>query len=287
MASISTTSAFVTTNDGNKLHYREAGNGPVLVLVPGWSQTAAQFQKQIDRFSADHRVIALDSRGHGESSKPAYGYRISRLAADLHDLLVGLDLHDVTLLGHSMGCSVIWSYWDLYAGERVARLILVDQPAVLVTSPFWEEGVGADLSAIFAPAQTYEIAAGLSGSTGAEVSAGLLSTMWTDKMTEDDKAWIIERNLELPRALSAQLLIDHAFADWRDVLPRITVPTLVIGGTVSLFPAAGIEWVASQIPGAQLRIFSGDELGSHFAFWENSDLFNDVVAEFLSSAASV
>lgn len=83
-----------------------------MVLVPGWSQTAAMFQAQLDGLAPHYRVLTLDMRGHGESDKPEHGYRIARLAKDLHDALVALDLHEVNLAGHSMGCAVIWSYWD-------------------------------------------------------------------------------------------------------------------------------------------------------------------------------
>ncbi|MDX3765206.1 MULTISPECIES: alpha/beta fold hydrolase [unclassified Streptomyces] len=85
-----------------------------------------------DGLSDSYRVPAVDHRGHGESGKPAYGYRISRLAADLRAFLLALDIRDATLLGHSLGCPVIWSYWDLYGSDRIKRLILVDQGPVAV-----------------------------------------------------------------------------------------------------------------------------------------------------------
>jgi pimeloyl-ACP methyl ester carboxylesterase len=117
----------VTTSDGVRLHYLEAGSGKPLVMIPGWSQTAAQYKYQIARLHDRYRLIALDMRGHGESDKPAFGYKIARFSKDLHDALVALDLREVTLLGHSIGCSVIWSYCDLFGAERLAKLILVDQ----------------------------------------------------------------------------------------------------------------------------------------------------------------
>src|ERR1051325_2544663 len=65
-----------TTSDGVRLHYIEAGSGDVLVMIPGWSQTAAQFKHQIAGLSDRYRVIAIDMRGHGDSDKPTHGYRI-------------------------------------------------------------------------------------------------------------------------------------------------------------------------------------------------------------------
>ena len=82
----------VTTNDGVNLSYIEAGSGQPLVMVPGWSQTAAQWHHQIEAFAQTHRVIALDMRGHGESDKPGHGYRVYRLSQDLRDAMVALDV---------------------------------------------------------------------------------------------------------------------------------------------------------------------------------------------------
>src|SRR5438552_1232475 len=86
---------FVTTNDGYKLRYEEAGSGKPLVCIPGWSQTAAQFKHQLTGLNDRYRVIAVDMRGHGEPDKPAHGYSIARLSKDVHDLLADLSLADV------------------------------------------------------------------------------------------------------------------------------------------------------------------------------------------------
>jgi hypothetical protein len=72
----------VTTSDGVNLHYLEAGSGKPILMIPGWSQTAEQFKYQLGGLSDRYRVIAVDMRGHGESDKPEFGYKISRLAKD-------------------------------------------------------------------------------------------------------------------------------------------------------------------------------------------------------------
>jgi non-heme chloroperoxidase len=65
-------------------------------------------------------------RGHGESDKPDHGYRIQRLSEDVHEFLTANGLTNVTLAGRSMGCCVIWGYWELYGKDRLAELILID-----------------------------------------------------------------------------------------------------------------------------------------------------------------
>lgn len=284
--SAETRNGHITTGDGVAINYIEGGTGPDLLLVPGWSQTAAQWRKQIDEFATTHHVIAVDLRGHGDSGKPEHGYRIARLAADMHDLVTQLDLRDITWIAHSMGCSVTWSYWDLFGGDRIARLVLVDQPAVLVADPAWADGDKETLSAIFDYATVSGLNAGLRGLDAQAVTEGLIGGMFTPATPAEEVAWAVERNIALPRPQAGTLLIDHAYQDWRDLLPRITVPTLVIGGAASLFPPAGVEWVATQIPDAQVRIFTADERGSHFMFWENPDLFNTTVRTFIDASTS-
>ena len=99
--------AVFTTNDGVSIHYEIQGTGKTLVMLHGWDQSAKAFCNNVPALAETYQVITVDLRGHGESGKPSYGYRISRLAMDVKQLLDALELEDVTLLGWSMGCSVV------------------------------------------------------------------------------------------------------------------------------------------------------------------------------------
>ncbi|MFK3983786.1 alpha/beta fold hydrolase [Micromonospora sp. NPDC050397] len=270
------------TNDGVRIHYVDVGQGEPVVLLPGFSQTAAQFAKQITELSRDYRVIAVDHRGHGRSGKPDHGYRVSRLAGDLRDLIHTLDLREVTLLGHSLGCTVIWCYLDLFGGDRVGRLVLVDQAAV-TSADLVPQEQAVELGGIFTAELAFGIAAGMRGANPDATAKMIVGMMHTPTLSGEDADWITEQNLLLPRKHAVTLHLDHYGNDWRDVLPRITVPTLVIGGASSFFDARVPRWVAAQIPGAQVRVFSEAERGSHLMFWENPELFNTVVREFLTT----
>ncbi|KAK3348878.1 Alpha/Beta hydrolase protein [Lasiosphaeria hispida] len=272
------------TGDGIRLQYNQTGprDGQQLLFITGWRQAASEWRKQVEYFSlAGFRVTTFDMRGHGDSDEPEFGYRISRFAADLNDVLTQLNLKNVTIIGHSMGCSVAWAWWDQYpdvhARKRVAKFVFVDQPAITARDPHWTDEQAAQLSAILTPGAIYDLAADM-----ATQLAPLVRGMFTPSVSEGDFEWILSQNHKMSDAHSATLLIDHALKDWRDVLPRITVPTLVLAGEVSIFPPAGIEWVATQIPGAQHYTFTAAEKGSHFAFWENPERFNFVVKSFLT-----
>jgi len=87
--------------------------------------------------------------------------------------------------------------------------------------------------------------------------------------------------LKMGKESRSVLFINHATQDWRDVLPTITVPTLVVGGEASFFDHKGVEWLATQIPGAKSKIYGKGDGGSHFVFWENAEGFNKTVDDFL------
>ena len=95
-------------------------------MLHGWGGQQPSFNALIEALKGDYTVITYDQRGFGKSGHPAAGYSTERLAEDLKELLEHLDLHDVTLLGWSMGGVISTGYLDRYRYERVSKLILVD-----------------------------------------------------------------------------------------------------------------------------------------------------------------
>ena len=199
-----------TTNDGIKLHYLEAGSGNPLVMIPGWSQSAMEFKYQLTGLSDKYHVYALDMRGHGESAKPNHGYRIQRLSADVHDFLVANNLGGVTLAGHSMGCSVIWGYWEQYGSDRLSKLILVDQMPMITSNPAWSPQELEDAGAIFDGKSLFDNVNALAGADGVKTTEGFIRGMFTKQYPVDAVNWVIQENLKFPREYAARLLFDHA-----------------------------------------------------------------------------
>lgn len=273
------------TSDGVTLRFLDAGRGSPLLLLPGWSQTAAMYRRQLDTFSATHRVIALDWRGHGASEKAAHGYRVSRFAADLHEFLRGEDLHDVVALGHSMGCAVLWAYWNLFGRERLRALVLVDQPPMHLPLPGWSEEERARAGCVMTEESLAALLAGLldADADQAAVTRSFLRTMLLPTVSSEELEFLVGENLKLPREAAARLLKDTACADWRDLIPQIDVPTLVVSGAAGHVPLASQEWIRDQIPGAQLAAFGATEGGSHFVFREGAEPFNRALRGFLDS----
>jgi pimeloyl-ACP methyl ester carboxylesterase len=95
------------TRDGVKLYYEEAGVGPALVFVHGWCCDHTHFARQVEHFSANHRVVSLDLRGHGVSDKPVEDYTMPLFADDVAFICRELGIDEAVAIGHSMGGNVV------------------------------------------------------------------------------------------------------------------------------------------------------------------------------------
>ena len=190
-------------------------------------------------------------------------------------------LKGVTLAGHSMGCSVIWGYWELYGSERLSKLVLIDQMPMITANPIWSDKEKEDAGAILDKNSLYDVTNSLAGADGVKTTEGFITGMFTKQYSRDELNWVIQQNLKMPRPYSARLLYDHATNDWRDQIPRINIPTLVIGAKTSLVGWKSQQWIGSQIKGARVEIFEESEGGNHFMFMENPEKFNRIVKEFI------
>ena len=209
------------------------------------------------------------------------GYSIHRLAKDVHEFLTQLKLENVTLLGWSMGCSIIWAYWELFGAERLAKLVLVDETPCIAINPAWSPEELANAGGVLPSEAITELCNALANPDGEAARVNLVSSMLTPDCPAELKQWILECNARLPLKHAATLLYNHCHQDWRSIIPHINIPTLVIGGRISLVPWRSMDWIANQIPNARLEIFEADEGGQHFLFLENPQKLNRLVAEFM------
>ncbi|MCH7628164.1 MAG: alpha/beta hydrolase [Proteobacteria bacterium] len=272
---------WLVTSDNACIPFRRRGDGPPLLLIHGWSQSGAMFQHQLDSLARNHTVIVPDLRGHGESPAPAGGLRMARLATDIRELMAHLGIERADMLGWSMGVSVIWAFIDLFGTAAIDRLVLVDQPISLMRTAAMDEQERIDSGALFTFTQLEDLCQSLAGEDGETVRAEFVRGMVTKTMPEDLFAWILEENARTSLAVASALLVSHCMQDWRDVLPRIDRPTLVIGGAASHVDARSQRFIHRQIPGALYHEFAVDEGGAHYPFLEAPDRFNATVASFL------
>jgi non-heme chloroperoxidase len=119
--------AFITVGHENstqiELYYEDHGSGQPVVLIHGYPLDGSSWELQSrELIAAGHRVITYDRRGFGRSTKVGTGYDYDTFAADLRTVLETLDLHDVILVGFSMGTGELARYVARYGHDRIAKL---------------------------------------------------------------------------------------------------------------------------------------------------------------------
>lgn len=117
-----------------RLAHREAGSGSPVVLLHGLFGSARNLAGVARALAAQHRVVSLDLRNHGDSGHdPAMHYAV--LAADVAETMDALALPAAAIVGHSMGGKVAMRL-ALSAPQRVAQLVVADIAPVAYPSHF-------------------------------------------------------------------------------------------------------------------------------------------------------
>ncbi len=266
-----------------QLHYTDRGTGRPVVFVHAWQAAAQQWAAPAQALQHAWRVITYDHRGHGRSDDSPVPVTVPILADDLHQLLSALKLSGVTLVGHSMGCAVIWAYLQQYGDQLIEQLLLVDQSPAMLIDPEWNQDTIARAGGMFTQEQLQAIVARLIDPTGREQFIRELAT----EMAGARSDWrqlkqLVSWGMRVDARYGAALLLDHARRDWRTQIAAITLPTLVIAGRASIVPWTGSQWIADTIPGARLEIVEAYEGGSHLLTLRNPDHFNRLLCGFIA-----
>lgn len=273
--------AELKTSDGINLYYEVAGEGDPIVLVHGWGQSNEGYIPQMEELNKRFKVISYDLRGHGKSDKPQYGLTLSRFADDLEELMKELAPGNVTLVGWSMGASTSFEYVKKYGVGRLKSLTIFDMTPKLLNDEEWKLGlfhgkykIGQALQDLTALNDDYSV-------FGKEFMA-IAAPYFTEEMLEETNKLFVESNT--PHVLAAMWLA-MAVNDYREVLPKITVPTQIVYGEQStLYSKETAEYLASQIPNVTVIPF---ENCTHLLVAENPDKTTEVINEIanLSSAS--
>ena len=135
--------SYYTLRDGESLYYEDKGHGPeTLVMMHGWTSSHDIYVKPVELLQEQARCIIYDHRGHGGSKEANSGNpTLETLASDLQELIQGLSLSNVTLLGWSMGAGVVLNYVRLYGCEALKQIILCDMTPKQLNDEEWKLGL--------------------------------------------------------------------------------------------------------------------------------------------------
>lgn len=269
------------TNDV-KLHVESNGSGRPVVLIHGWPLSGAAWEKQVPALvEAGFRVITYDRRGFGHSDHPSDGFDYDTLAADLSGILEEEDLHDVTLVGFSMGGGEVARYIALYGEDRLSSVVFAAAvPPFLMKSADNPEGP-------LTPEKVQEMEAGLRADRQTffdGFTKDFFSANGELKVTEQERQQAIAVCNLSDQTAALGCMKAFATTDFRDDLLAITVPTLVLHGDAdAVVPFAGSgARTQKAIAHSELAVISGAPHGMNVSHAEE---FNEALISFLDKSA--
>lgn len=261
------------------LYYEDHGQGDTVVLIHGWPLSGASWERQVSALvDAGYRVITYDRRGFGNSSKPTTGYNYDTFAADLDKLMTKLNLHDVTLVGFSMGGGEVARYLSIYGSKRVAKAVFIAAiPPFLLKTPDNPDGVDVDVFEGIKKAIVADRLAFLSKFFADFYNTDVLG----GKLVSDE---VVRFSWNVAADASPKATLDCVSAwltDFRKDLARIKVPTLIIhGDSDRIIPlnATAIP-MKKAIKESKLVILEG---APHGLIWTHAEQVNGELLSFLS-----
>ncbi|MFD9963362.1 alpha/beta fold hydrolase [Amycolatopsis sp. NPDC058986] len=254
------------------LHYEAAGDGRPVVFLHAGGLTSAQWDAELARFSAHHKVIRYDARGHGDSSDavPTQPYTH---AYDLRELLDALDIERAMLVGCSMGSRTAIDF-ALTCPERVEALVL--------TSP----GIsGMNQRDPFVLTLNERIAEAIGGGDH-ELALELVIQMLVDgpkREPEDVDPAVRAHCRVMFLATGTKHPGNNPVSYELDAIPRvheIAAPILVITGELDYLDIHGVaDHVARHAMDARKVVVPG---AGHMLNLDRPDRFAELLTEFLS-----
>ena len=262
----------VDVGDGVSLRVIEAGQagpGPTLVFIPGWSTGADIWREQIDRFASTYRVISFDPRSQGQSTITTNGDTPEMRAQDLHKLFEGLGARHPVLIGWSQGVQDLAAYIERYGRHDLVGLVLVDA-AISDGS----DGMAArpqETAAQFKMFAVYQ-------AHQKEYLRGMMQAIISKPQPPGAIDRLVATGLKTPPTIGVAMLVADLFGVNRTAtLKKIDCPTLIIASAKS-DELARQQAGASQIPHARLEKI---ENAAHAVFLDQPVRFHELLEKFV------
>lgn len=266
-----------------KIYYQDVGQGKPVILIHGWPLDNQMWEFQIPALvQAGHRVVAYDRRGFGKSSKPWDGYDYDTLSEDLKILIEQLDLHEVTLVGFSMGGGEVVRYISRYGSDRISRIVLLGAVTPSLKNTFANPH-GVDQKVFD------EMLSGIEKDRFAFMTEFGKQFFGVSLMNKPVSTEMLDYYASIAYASSPHAMLECAKAFSQTMfetdVAAVNVPTLIIHGesdkTVPI-EATG-ERTAALIPGSRFIRYAD---APHGFFYTEREKLNKDLLEFLGEPAS-
>ena len=259
--------------NGVNLNYEIAGQGEAIVFLHGMTGSTQDWANQIPVLSPQHKVIALDHRGHGKSAAPSreedYSVKIS--TEDVFALLRMLSIKKCCLVGHSLGGFIALEF-ALEHQDMLAALVLVDTSSGQFTR---------DPNYVRLRQKLDELARSQGMETAFEYDAAN-NPMRIERYQKHPELKEISRRKMLMTSVDGYIYFSGAIGKWEPVTSRLSeikVPTLIYWGDEDLPFIEAVHVLKSEITGSELITIDGV---GHSPHEEAPDVFNEALLKFLN-----
>lgn len=266
-------SRYVTVAPDVEIHYLEKGEGKPMVFIPGLTFSGEIFKAQLEHFSKEYRVIAIDPRGQGLSTKTVHGNDYLTHGKDLGALVDALGLEDMVLVGWSTGNLEVWSYIRQFGTKKLRAAVTIDMsPLPLSADPlWWTEGTMEELSAVatqsmISPEGVREFFS--------EYATGV---MIQHEMKPEELEYLLDISTRTPYWICSSLFTNAIFSNYFDTAKMTgeTLPSLMF--IAEHWADIAKPFTETNFPGTKTHV-----MGGHLMFYEYPEEWNRVLEEFLN-----
>lgn len=270
----------ITGGAGTQLNVAVSGNpkGRPILYIHGLSQCWLQWSRQLNSdLAQDHRLVAMDMRGHGLSDKPLAGYDVSKMwADDVNAVIETLELSDAILCGWSYGPLVILDYVRHYGQKRIGGLHFVGGVTKLGSE---------DAFAALTPEFLGVVPGFFSTDVNESIRSleALLRLCFSQEPAIEDLYLMLGYNVSVPPFVRQALLSRLINND--DILPTLRKPVLITHGAKdAIVKPSVLEQYKTSLPHARIHIM---ENAGHACFWDDAANFNRRQRQFAGSLGQV
>ena len=266
-------SKYFCVSPGIELHYLEKGEGRPLVFIPGLTFSGEIFKAQLEYFSGNYRVIAIDPRGQGLSAKTVDGNDYMTHGRDLAALMDGLGLDGAVLVGWSTGNLEVWSYIRQFGKEKLRGAVTIDMsPLPLSADPmWWTEGTMEELSEV---ATQYLTSPEGSRAFFSDYATGV---MIQHEMEPAELEYLLDISGRTPYWVCKALFCDAIFSNFLETAREVGagMPSLMF--IAEHWADVARPFVEQQLPGYEIQV-----MGGHLMFYEYPEKWNGLLEGFLN-----
>ncbi|HAR63297.1 MAG: hypothetical protein DKM50_00625 [Candidatus Margulisiibacteriota bacterium] len=263
------------TSDGIKINFEVSGKGKPVIFIHGWTMDQSVYFYQQKELK-EYQIITVDLRGHGASDKSEpIDLSFPRMGKDIAELISSLPITSPAIAGWSMGVSIILSSIDTLQPLAGSFIFLSGTPKFIA---------GDNLSFGMRATIANRLADNIKTDYQPALSNFYQLIYHSECVNKEEKKMLESLFNKLPGLTPqtvAQKTLEHLYeADYRDLLKKILVPTLIISGTLDKIcsPAAS-EYMAKLISNCAFEPIPD---AGHMPFLTKSEQCNTIIKDFLN-----